>query len=82
MATPTATDLVNLLARCDSDGTRIYHDPYVVTATSEDTDRMGHFGLLPSAFRRGLLQITSWPVPVSEPYDQEFDHPDLSLYFS
>lgn len=82
MPTPTANESGNLVAHGLQIGIRVYHDPYVVTATSEDTACMRQVGLLPSDFWWGLMQITSWPVPASEPYDKQFDNPDFSLYSS
>lgn len=80
--TPTPTESVNLVALGFPIDTRVYTDPYVITSNSENTARVGQFGLLPSGFRLGLLQVTSRPVPVSEPYGHQFDHLDFSLYSS
>ncbi|PXF43272.1 hypothetical protein BWQ96_06999 [Gracilariopsis chorda] len=82
MPAPASADLVNLVAHKLPAGTGVLHDPYVATATTEDASRMGASDLLPSDFRRELLQTTSWPIPVSEPLVQPFDHPDFSLYSS
>ncbi|PXF49110.1 hypothetical protein BWQ96_01059 [Gracilariopsis chorda] len=82
MPASVLAELVNLVAHGFLAGTGVLHDPYVPTATTEDASHMGEFGLLPSDFRRELLQTTSWPIPVSEPLGQPFDHPDFSLYSS
>ncbi|PXF49574.1 hypothetical protein BWQ96_00644 [Gracilariopsis chorda] len=82
MPASVSAELVNIVARGFPAGTRVLHDPYVVVATTDDASHMGEFGLLPSDFRRELLQTTSWPIPVSEPLGQPFDHPDFSLYSS